>query len=284
MAEPLKLGFKADEIIKTGKVTRPQISKLRQKLSTLEIPELTDEQCVIFLLSCDGNIDCTVRTVNEFFKARCDGPELFNDRNIEEPDLQYQLNVVEYSIFPTRLDDGSAILFHRLHDTYFTNYQMEPSMKLLFMTLDAAIYNDTPPTGLVILFDMKGVGLMHLTRIKMSAIKKFCHYLQEGLPIKLKEIHVLNAAYFIDKVMAILKPFIKTELYEQLHFHPPSMDMEKFYATYIPKRCMPEDFGGELPNTRILHKDNTLKLESMRPYFDAEENLRMSYYKLKKKK
>lgn len=34
---------------------------------------------------------------------------------------------------------------------------MAESMKLLFMTVDAALY-EYPPTGLIILFDMKGVS------------------------------------------------------------------------------------------------------------------------------
>lgn len=34
---------------------------------------------------------------------------------------------------------------------------MEPAMKLYFMTADTALY-ENPPTGMIILFDMKGVG------------------------------------------------------------------------------------------------------------------------------
>lgn len=103
-------------------------------------------------------------------------------------------------------------------------------MKLLFMTLDIAVY-EGPPTGLLILFDMKGVssaqvlavileyiivsfqlGLMHLTRARMHLIKKFFHYTQEALPVKLKQIHVMNTVYFLDKIMAIIKPFLSKEV------------------------------------------------------------------------
>ncbi|KAK9754271.1 CRAL/TRIO domain [Popillia japonica] len=154
---------------------------------------------------------------------------------------------------------------------------MAESMKLLFMTIDAALH-EYPPTGLIILFDMKGVGLMHLTRIKLGCIKAFFEYCQDCLPVKLKTIHVLNSVYFLDKILAIIKPFIKKELYELIHFHPPNLNMEKFYRKYISKECLPSDYGGDLPNTRILHEMNTKRLGELKPFFDAEETFRTTYY------
>lgn len=55
-------------------------------------------------------------------------------------------------------------------------------------------------------------GLMHLTKFKLGPIKKYFQFLQEGFPMQLKVIHVLNAVYFIDKVMALIKAFMKSEL------------------------------------------------------------------------
>lgn len=55
-------------------------------------------------------------------------------------------------------------------------------------------------------------GLMHMTKIKISPIRKYIQFLQEGFPLKLREIHILNAPYFVDKVMEIVKIFMKSEL------------------------------------------------------------------------
>lgn len=35
---------------------------------------------------------------------------------------------------------------------------------------------------------------------------------QEAHPIKLKQIHLVNAPAFLDKAMAIMRPFIKSEI------------------------------------------------------------------------
>lgn len=57
------------------------------------------------------------------------------------------------------------------------------------------------------------------------------------------------------------------------------MCMEKFYENYIEKSCLPSDYGGDLPNTRVLHEMNTKYLRELKPFFDEEENIRNSYYK-----
>lgn len=50
------------------------------------------------------------------------------------------------------------------------------------------------------------------------------------------------------------------------------MNMEDFHEKYIPKSCLPEDYGGELPCTRILNEINTERLRKLKSYFEAEEN------------
>lgn len=55
---------------------------------------------------------------------------------------------------------------------------------------------------------------MHFTRVRLGLVKTFCHYLQEGLPIRLKAVHVLNSVYFLEKVIAIIRPFMSKEVME----------------------------------------------------------------------
>lgn len=64
---------------------------------------------------------------------------------------------------------------------------------------------------------MKGVGLMHLTRINMSSLKKFFQYVQEGVPAKLKAIHFLNAVSFIDKILSLIQPFMKADILKNVN-------------------------------------------------------------------
>lgn len=58
---------------------------------------------------------------------------------------------------------------------------------------------------------------MHLTCIKLGAIKKFIDFLQEAMPLRMQKIHILNANYVFDKALAIARVFMKSELMEMVN-------------------------------------------------------------------
>lgn len=78
--------------------------------------------------------------------------------------------------------------------------------------IDLNLSKNGPRDGAVFLFDMTNVGLMHLTRVNLTSIKKFFSYLQDAVPGKLRAIHVVNVVYFFDKVLKMIKPFMKAEI------------------------------------------------------------------------
>lgn len=75
-----------------------------------------------------------------------------------------------------------------------------------------------PRSGAVFLFDMQNVGLMHLTRVNLTSIKKFFTYLQDAVPGKLRSIHIVNVVYFFDKILKMIKPFMKAEIFNNVSF------------------------------------------------------------------
>lgn len=72
---------------------------------------------------------------------------------------------------------------------------------------------------------------------------------------------------------ALLKPLIRSDLLERVHFHSTNMDYEKFYAEVIPKSCLPSDYGGDLESVEVLHNKHRKSLMKMRDYFLIEERL-----------
>ena len=86
-----------------------------------------------------------------------------------------------------------------------------------------------PPDDLIAIIDMEGVqnfpihfaifnfstfqlSLMHLTRLKPHIVKSFVDFLQDGMALKIKNIHVLNTHYVAKKFVAVLKLFMKKAL------------------------------------------------------------------------
>lgn len=58
---------------------------------------------------------------------------------------------------------------------------------------------------------------------------------------------------------------------QQLHLHNSGMDYEKFYRDYIPKSCLPSDYGGDLESIDELHEKHCKEFVRLRDYYIAEE-------------
>lgn len=104
------------------------------------------------------------------------------------------------------------MIFHRLSSSRASDYVFDEAIKTFFMTIDMCLRENGPRDGAIFLFDMKGVGLMHLLRVNLSSIRKFFHYVQECVPGKLRAVHVMNVVPFMDKIMGLIKPFVKADI------------------------------------------------------------------------
>lgn len=68
-----------------------------------------------------------------------------------------------------------------------------------------------------------------------------------------------------------MRPLVRSELLNKVHFHSSSIDYEKFYKSHIPKSHLPSDFGGDLESIEVLHQKQRAVFERMRDYFVYEE-------------
>lgn len=89
-----KVGFTAETIINDGRTTRQSIDDVTEWLKTQDLPDLSDEQIALFLLSCDNEYELTKNTIKAYFSAKKFGPEVFNDRDLNRPDIQLQLRTL----------------------------------------------------------------------------------------------------------------------------------------------------------------------------------------------
>lgn len=138
-------------------------------------------------------------------------------------------------------------------------------IKLLLMTLDASLHGNGCTPGYVFLFDMHGAGLRHLTRLSVSSIRRYFEYLQEGLPVRLKAMHVMNAVWFMDQVLTLIRPFMKRELLSIVSIY-------NYYYYFLLNKC----------NWQKLMINNNLNT-TIRGYFIGVELLHTRQVSLTKK-
>ncbi|CAH1275671.1 unnamed protein product [Diabrotica balteata] len=273
--------FKAEDLIAEGRVSKENVEEIRTFVSNLKdkyVPlRIQDEMIIIFLLSCENDVELTKTTIVNYYYLKWHGPEIYDDRQMDRPDIQLAIKTIRMSSIPVRTEENDVYHYFNLHDSNYRNFEMIPVMKVSYMLMDIA-QEKNPPSGLFVIIDMKGAGIMHMTRIKMGAIKKYLQFLQEGFPMRLKMIHILNGVYFMDKILALVQVFIKSEMMHMLKIHPPNLTQEKLFEI-IPKKYLPKDYGGDLPSADELHNATIELFNKKEKFWEMEEKIRKISYK-----
>ncbi|XP_063924881.1 alpha-tocopherol transfer protein-like [Zophobas morio] len=268
--------FDVKTLITDGRTNNKNVREIQRWLKTSSMPSLHVESIALFLISCDNDISATETTIKKFFKIKSEAPEIFNDRDIDNEILTKTREVILACSVPKRLQN-SVIHCYKLSDIDYRNFILSDIFKLGFMIIDVSQRYD-PPDELIAIIDMEGLGAMHLTRLKVSVIKTFVDFLQDGMALKIKNIHVLNTNYIAEKFIAIAKLFMNKALADALIVHPIGMNMEEFYKEYVPASHLPQEYGGELPSFTTLHEVSIQQLRELKPLFEAEDKL-ISVYK-----
>ncbi|KAG5861197.1 Alpha-tocopherol transfer protein-like, partial [Gonioctena quinquepunctata] len=170
---------------------------------------------------------------------------------------------------PKLCPNGELVILLKLMDDNLENYSFPLLIRCFDMITLSYLHQNGPPDGLIILFDMDGISFSHFLKVSIVVMKKLLYYLQEGMPIRLKGLHFCNIVSFMDKLLAMMKPFMKQELVESLFLH---VQMDTVYD-YVPKMILPKDYGGACESLQILHgkyKDQMYNNEELFKYQELQ--------------
>uniref|UniRef100_A0A1B6KRS7 CRAL-TRIO domain-containing protein n=1 Tax=Graphocephala atropunctata TaxID=36148 RepID=A0A1B6KRS7_9HEMI len=217
------------------------------------LPKLTDEHILMFLHSCYYSGERTKETIDNYYTVRAQCMDLFGGRDWSKLKELWKTMYVMAPL-PKSTPEGYRILLYRLADSDPGKLNFQDCLVNFFAYNDVRISEDGLTEGYIVLFDMKGCSLGHLARVStcMNLVRKFMIYIQDCHPVRLKGVHVINTASFIDSCLALVKPFMQSGLIQLVHLHSDLSTLEKFF----PLELMPTDYGGMAPDTLSLHEDH----------------------------
>lgn len=232
------------------------------------LPKITEMQAILFIHSCYYSLEKAKNALDTFFTLRTMCPELFAQLSPQNPNIITALNVSLITPLPRLTPEGYVVAFNRLLDVDPNKYLFSDQAKVQDMIGMAYLNNYGPCNGVVSIIDLHGSGISHLWRIHVMTIKKFLFYLQEGMPVRIMGIHFINVTPFVDKVVSMIKPFMKKDLLQVLHLH--SGTNETLYQ-FVPKECLPEELGGQSPSISILHEKSKKFVNDNAAFFEFQE-------------
>ncbi|XP_033245245.1 alpha-tocopherol transfer protein-like [Drosophila miranda] len=209
--------------------------------------QFSEGEALHFFHACRYSMEVAKQVLDINLTARTHLDEFFVNLDSERPELRRAMKTISIVPLPGATPEGYRVIVAKLEDLNASNYNFADAMKLYCMIFDFWMYEDGIQPGHVIVIDLKGCALGHLARIGLLQMKKFLFYLQEAAAIRLIGFHFVNIVPFMDKIMALMNPFMKKELTSVLHMHN---DINDFYK-FVPREMLPKDYGGPGEETSL---------------------------------
>ncbi|XP_045501032.1 alpha-tocopherol transfer protein-like [Colias croceus] len=221
---------------------------------------IEDKMLLRFVHSCYYDVDKAKAAVESFLNIRLSCADLLNNRDPMSAEIQKTMSIV--NLAQIEAANKQYIWMWQLNDPGLEIYDYVKDARYFFLASDAYfLHNSEFPDADIVILDVKDLSLKFLTKFNISVAKKLSKYQEDAMPIRLKQVHLINAPSTIDKIFGLLKPFMKKEITELIHFHPPN---SQTLFNFIDKADLPADYGGTRPSMAEQNKDIVAVIMSKR--------------------
>ncbi|KAL0867471.1 hypothetical protein ABMA27_008257 [Loxostege sticticalis] len=263
------------EFEKNPDISREDIAKLREWLKTqphLPAEHLTDLDLFLVFHCCEKSPEVAKQVLDLHYTLRTLIHAFFKDRQLDRK-IDLCLDTVLYAALPTPTKEGYRCVYLRLLEFDPRNFIFPDVVKTFMMMFDLWQHEEGSWPGFVIMIDMDKAVLGHITRLEVMTVRQVLYFLQECMYIRLKGVHFLNAPYFMDKLMMLLKPFLKKELLDMIRIHQVGAD--SLYE-YVPKEAFPKEEGGQYKDHATIREELIQRLKANSDFFKEESKKRVN--------
>lgn len=141
----------------------------------------------------------------------------------------------------------------------------------------AQVELETQIRGVVVLMDFDGLGMKQVRALSPAFSNRLLTFIQQAMPLRVKEVHIINQPFLFKMVWTLFKPFIQSKLnsrvisytfkymfrkltlylikkkfFLQMFFH--ARDRASLHK-FLDPAYLPANFGGTLPEIDYSGKD-----------------------------
>ncbi|XP_066588555.1 clavesin-1 [Prorops nasuta] len=221
-----------------------ELKKLLQEDTTLYY-KTDDEFLKIFLRPCKfyakSAYDLMVRIAD--FKDK-NASLLQNLLPIDEKTAFLDNNVV--NVLKNRDHKGRRILIVNSGKSWDPAKVTADQMFRIFYLIHevAMLEPESQVYGVVVLMDFDGLSMKQVMGLTPSFSMRLLSFIQDAIPLRLKEVHVVKQPFLFNMVWQMFKPFVREKLKKRMFFH--GTKMSSLHAHLAPSH-LPKNYGGQLP-------------------------------------
>lgn len=218
---------------------------IQSKEGSSEFQSLEDEFLMRFLNARKKNVEESYNLLCNYFSYRERNKELFANLSVDDPLIKQAL----YDGFPGVLQEkdrkGRCVLLFFCNNWEQANYSLDVVYRSLLLTLESLIEDPcNQVNGFVIIVDWTDVSLRQVTSISPRMLKLMVEGLQDCFPARFKGIHFLNQPWYIERLLSLLKTFLKEKTRKKIFVHGNNLSS---LHSHVTPAILPSELGGECP-------------------------------------
>ncbi|XP_015174061.1 PREDICTED: alpha-tocopherol transfer protein-like isoform X2 [Polistes dominula] len=234
------------ELRETPELQKESMERLRELLKAetdLKCPLENDAWLIRFLRPCKYYPESAAELVKNYYKFKIKHSSIYDDLKPSKETNIFQQNIL--TVLPTRDQHNRRILIIQLGKKWKHNQcSLDEIYKGCVLYLEAAMLEPTTQVaGAIVIFDMDGLSLPQTWQFTPPFAKRLVDLLQDAVPLRIKNLHIINQPYIFNMVFALFKPFLREKLKSRIIFH--GSDRKSLHQ-YVTPKCLPECYGGTL--------------------------------------
>lgn len=234
------------ELRETPELQKESIARFKELLEAetdLKVPINNDAWLIRFLRPCKYYPESALNLVKNYYSFKVKHKNVYEDLKPSREKNIFEQNIL--TVLPNRDQHGRRVLIIELGKKWKHNKcNLDEVFKGCVLYLEAAMLEPTTQiAGAIVIFDMDGLTLQQTWQFTPPFAKRIVDWLQDAVPLRIKNIHIVNQPYVFNMVFALFKPFLREKLKSRIIFH--GTDRKSLHK-YISPKCLPPCYGGTL--------------------------------------
>jgi len=234
-----------DDFGETEHVRNKAITKIRQWYQTqphLNHFELDDHTLLCFIRGSEYELETAKDKIETMMKMRASLPVFFTDWNPFKPELQAILKLGTFLPLLEYDSLGRKVIIKRegCFDPYLHKVEDVEKVNFMITELLGSVEEQMFVTGMVVIIDLEGCSLNHITQRSLSLTRKQMKYLLNAFPLDPKSLNFISMPSVLRTAYHIITGFLPDKIQKRLKIHE---NMDSLHNAISPN-ILPKEYGG----------------------------------------
>ncbi|XP_050302175.1 alpha-tocopherol transfer protein-like [Anthonomus grandis grandis] len=222
----------------------------------------------LFLIVNKFNLEKCKKRLENYFTIRKEIPDLYVEKH---PNLEHMRSIAQtvYIIpLPKLTPSLSRVTIMKLKDLDPEKFVALNFFAHSYNIVEIRIREDVVLTDTIV-YDMEGIQLSHLLKLRIGAIKKSTTVLEKVFSSRVEGIHYINLPASMQVFVNLVKTMLKEKIRKRIYVHK---NLESLHE-HLTQSILPKDYGGTEASLDELHDLWIRKLDANREVFDYLDTL-----------